>query len=90
MSALTRQNGQARCRVALKSDTGRVEREFLPLNLISGWLWGAAFSFSSGNLINRSKQTGVLPERTKQTPGSPQAMRISVTTRASLGRSRRK
>ena len=54
------------CRVAFKSDTRRVERQFLPLNVIFGWLWGEAFPFSSGNLIDRSKQTGFLLKRTKQ------------------------
>ena len=54
------------CRVAFKSNTRRVERQFLPLNVIFGWLWGEAFPFSSGNLIDRSKQTGFLLKRTKQ------------------------
>ena len=54
------------CRVAFKSDTRRVDGQFLPLNVIFGWLWGEAFTFSPGNLIDRSKQTGFLLERTKQ------------------------
>lgn len=56
----------ADCRVAFKSDTRRVERQFLPLNVIFGWLWGEDFPFSSGNLIDRIKQTGFLLKRTKQ------------------------
>ncbi len=79
------------CRVALKSETRRVERRFLPLNVRFGYRRIVPFPGSPCNPVNRGKQAGLLHVGTEQgNPRSPQAMRISDTTCDKLGRSRRK
>ena len=79
------------CRVALKSEMRRVERRFLPLNVRFGYRRIVPFPGSPCNPVNRGKQAGLLHVGTEQgNPRSPQAMRISDTTRDKLGRSRRK
>ena len=49
-----------RCRVSLESDTRCGRRRLLPLDVRSFCRRAGAFPFPPGNLVDRSKQTGLL------------------------------